>query len=367
MKGNGIDVSSHAFEALCQAVEETHVGRADTARRWLDKLRGLIDPENARDDFLYLLYHDALTKRLGTDQDGGDNLYLRRLGRPQIELFDLVAEHLPVVKFAGRIGGALLARHLAGRHTATLLSIGIGSGVQEAALLTALAKQGTAPGRLTVIGVDPAVASLQQAERSLRDTGVTVDFHGVARFAEYMTDDDWDLVRRAPRPLVMNAAFALHHLRNTSSGADERSTFFARLREAEPEAVVLCEPDSDHHRVSLPERFHNSWRHFHHVFRLIDALDVSAADRNAMKLFFRREVADIVGTADDEERYERHEPTARWLDRLRQAGFRPAPAPAGTLPETAHPAFVRRDPDSVRIGFDGESLVAVIHATPAQA
>lgn len=358
-------MNAHAFEMLCQAVEETHAGRADTARRWLDKLRGLIDPENAGDDFLYLLYHDALARRLGTDQDGRDNLYLRRFERPQIELFDLVAEHLPVVKLAGRIGGALLAQHLAGRRTATLLSIGIGSGVQEAALLTELAKDGMAPGRLTVIGVDPAVESLHQAERSLRDTGVTLDFHGVARFAEHMTDDDWDLVRGAPRPLVMNAAFALHHLRDSLSGADERSTFFARLRDAEPEAVVLCEPDSDHHRVSLPERFHNSWQHFHYVFRLIDALDVSAADRNAMKLFFRREVADIVGTADDEERYERHEPTARWLDRLRHAGFRPTPAPESALPDTAHPAFVRHDRDSVRIGFDGESLVAVIQAMPA--
>ncbi|GII52436.1 hypothetical protein Pth03_08250 [Planotetraspora thailandica] len=358
-------MSTHAFEMLCNAVEETHADRADTARRWLDKLRGLIDPESAGDGFLYLLYHDALARRIGDDQDERDNLYLRRFERPQIELFDLVAEHLPVVALAGRIGGALLAQHLAGRETATLLSVGIGSGFQEAALLTALANQGKAPGRLTVIGVDPAAASLRQAERSLRDTGVTLDFHGIPRVAEQMTGHDWDLVRRAPRPLVMNAAFALHHLRDSAAGVDERDAFFARLRDVEPDAVVLCEPDSDHHRVPLPERFRNSWEHFHFVFRLIDALDVSVADRNAMKLFFRREVADIVGTADDEERYERHEPTERWLGRLREAGFQPTSAPVRSLPDSAHPAFVRRDPDSVRIGFDGESLVSVIHAVPA--
>jgi hypothetical protein len=233
-------------------------------------------------------------------------------------------------------------------------------------VLGALAERGLAPGRLTVIGVDPSVASLRQAERSLRDTGVTLDFQPVPRFAEHMTGQDWDLVRRAPRPLIMNAAFALHHLRDTASGADERTTFFRRLREAEADAVVLCEPDSDHHRAALPERFHNSWEHFHAVFRLIDALDVAPADRNAMKLFFRREVADIVGTADDEQRYERHEPTAAWLARLRATGFLPTPVPAVSVPEPVPPATVRRDPDCVRLGFAGESLVAVIHAVPAR-
>ncbi|MER6177456.1 GRAS family protein [Streptosporangium sp. NPDC001681] len=358
-------MSVHAFDMLCRAVEETDAGRTDTARRWLDKLRDLIAPEKVGDDFLYLLYHDALARRLGTHQDERDNLYLCRFERPQIELFDLVAEHLPVVILAGRIGGALLAGHLAGRDTATLMSVGIGSGGQEAAVLAALASRGQAPGRLTVIGVDPAVGSLHQAERSIRDTRVPLDFHQVPRFAEHMTDEDWELVRRAPRPLVVNAAFALHHLRDTASGADERNTFLAKLRDAEPDGVVLCEPDSDHHRVALPERFHNSWRHFHAVFRLIDALDVSVADRNAMKLFFRREVVDIVGMADDEERYERHEPTETWLARLREAGFRPMPAPAESVSEPIPPAFVRQDPDSVRIGFDGESLLSVIHAVPA--
>ncbi|MET8048492.1 GRAS family protein [Streptosporangium sp. NPDC005286] len=358
-------MSVHAFDMLCRAVEETDAGRTDTARRWLDKLRGLIAPEKVGDDFLYLLYHDALARRIGNCQDERDNLYLRRFERPQIELFDLMARHMPAVTLAGRIGGALLADHLAGRDTATLMSVGIGSGGQEAAVLTELASRGQAPGRLTVIGVDPAVDSLHQAERSIRDTRVPLDFHHVPRFAEHMTEEDWDLVRRAPRPLVVNAAFALHHLRDNASGTDERSAFLAKLRDAEPDVLVLCEPDSDHHRVALPERFRNSWRHFHPVFRLIDALDVSAADRNAMKLFFRREVVDIVGTADDEERYERHEPAGTWLARLRGAGFRPMPAPAESVSETIPPAFIRQDPDSVRIGFDGESILAVIHAVPA--
>ncbi|MGV9384641.1 GRAS family protein [Nonomuraea sp. NPDC003707] len=360
-------MNSHAFDLLCRAVEETDAGRADTAGRWLEKLRSVINPEKAGgDDFLYLLYHDALAARHGTCQDELDNLYLRSFERPQIQLFDLVAAHLPIVNLAGRIGGALLAGHLAGQDEATMLSVGIGSGGQEAAVLRTLADRDQAPGRLTVIGVDPAAASLRQAEQAIRDTGVMLDFHGVPRLAEHMTGEDWDLVRRAPRPLVMNAAFALHHLRDSPSGVDERNTFFERLRAAEPDVVVLCEPDSDHHRVALPERFHNSWEHFHAVFQLIDALEVTAADRNAMKLFFRREVADIVGTADDKERYERHEPTATWLARLRAAGFHPMPVPSSAVPEAATPAAIRQDPDSVRIGFEGESLVAVLYAVPAR-
>ncbi len=41
------------------------------------------------------------------------------------------------------------------------------------------------------------------------------------------------------------------------------------------------------------------------------------------------------------------------------------PAPAESVSEPMPPAFVRHDPDSVRIGFDGESILAVIHAVPA--
>ena len=119
----------------------------------------------------------------------------------------------------------------------------------------------------------------------------------------------------------MNAAFALHHIAERPSNVNPRDAFFLQLRRWEPRGVVLCEPNSDHHRSPIRERFHNCWRHFFLTFQLIEELDISRQEKNAMKLFFSREIEDIVGTLDETRRFERHELTELWLGRLERAGF----------------------------------------------
>ncbi len=138
---------------------------------------------------------------------------------------------------------------------------------------------------------------------------------------------------------------------------------FHRLRAVEPSALVLVEPSSDHATDSLSQRFHNAWHHFSHNFELVDQLGLPPRERNGIKLFFGREVEDIVGAVDDSQRYERHEHVDTWLERLRRAGFSPVERFEGSW-TAPHPAVhIRPASGYVGLGYKEETLVAVLCAT----
>lgn len=356
---------SEKFSVLSRALEELQAGRSSAARRSLAALTRMLDVDAVDEDMQYFLFATALARRLGVGEAQQMNLYLRRYELPQISLFNLVAERLPMVGLAGRIANDLVCRVLSGHEEASLLDVGLGTGRQEVALLRTLAAQGAAPRHLTVVGVEPDADSLRKAEVGLTDTarelGISLSFRGIPKVIEALDEEDWALLRGCPGPRVVHAAFALHHM---AAGVD-RQEVFHKLRAVEPAAVVLCEPNSDHVTDSLAERFHNVWHHFSHNFQLVDELGLPARERNGIKLFFGRELEDILGAVDDSQRYERHERVETWLARLRRAGFSLAPARwlegAWSFP---HPAVhIRRGEGYVGVGYREEMLVPVICAT----
>jgi hypothetical protein len=258
----------------------------------------------------------------------------------------------------------MLARHL-GRHPrATLLDIGIGTARQETALLREMARAGTLPDRLTVIAVEPNAHCLAVAEAALRDTaatlGMELEFRGICAVIEDLSAAQWEELRPYDEPLVVHAAFAAHHIRAVEG--DGRDEVFFRLHALDPDAIVLCEPNADHHTHSFFRRFESAWDHFSRTFHLIDQLDIPSRDRRAMKLFFTREIEDIVAN-DESERCERHEPVTAWVNRLARPGF----GPSRDLDETArlgssHITTSVHD-GWVGLDFDGVTLVAIVCAS----
>lgn len=353
-------------ELLVHSLEETLEGRRDVGRRALSALVDRLDVDAEPDDMLHLLFAAAVARRLGTEQAEALNLYLRRYEQPQIDLFNVLARRLPLASLAGAIANELLAGFLRGHDEATLLDIGIGTGRQEVLLLEAMAEAGTLPRRLNLIGVEPSLPSLARAEEALegvaRRLGLSLRFHPIARVAEELSEADWELFGRMPGPLVVNSAFSLHHMGLREGGTDTRELLFQRLARLQPRAVVLCEPNSNHHRASVLERFENAWRHFGAIFRLLDELDMPHEERNAIKRFFGREIEDIVGTVDDERRYERHEHAGAWLARLHRNGFTLARGMERV--RARHPAVgVRPSLGSVGVEYRGETIVAVLCGT----
>jgi hypothetical protein len=116
--------------------------------------------------------------------------------------------------------------------------------------------------------------------------------------------------------LIVNASLTLHHIQRRA----QRHDLFARLRQLNPDDVLLTEPHSDHFQPSWVQRVQNAYTHYGAVFSVIDCLDTDTRTRNGLKLFFGREIEDVVAHAEAQ-RYERHEPAEQWLDYCTTNGF----------------------------------------------
>ncbi|WP_163991461.1 GRAS family protein [Pyxidicoccus caerfyrddinensis] len=362
-------------ELLLQGLEHALAGRSTQAAQALLSLYALLDVQGVSEDLHYLLFATALSRRLEGASAVPRNPYLHpepEAEPRQIDLFRLLMAHMPLASAADAVANAVLVGLLRGHDEATLLDVGIGQGRQECGLLHALARAGALPRRLTLVGVDPSGASLRQAEATVaevaREVGAAVRFVGLETPVEALEDATWAALRGVPRPLVVNAAFALHHVAEApDSGGTARDAVLRRLRALEPTGLVLCEPNVDHHRAPVRERFRNAWNHFTRVFELLDTLDVPRAERAAIKRFFGREVDDVVGTVDESARCERHETAQSWMDRLRRAGFVALESLERVRPADIHPAVaLRRERGFVGISYREDTLVAVLGARPAE-
>ncbi|KFE66113.1 hypothetical protein DB31_1178 [Hyalangium minutum] len=359
-------MNSPKFTLLAQGLEAALAGHQDEARRTFASLHERLDVDSHPEDMQYLIFSAALSRRFGDLPAGELNLYLRRFELPQIQLFNLLALRLPTVSLAGSIANEQLFGLMRGHEVVTLVDVGIGSGRQEVALLHSMAEANALPRQMTIVGVEPSADSLRGAEDALtmaaQRLGVVLRFIGIPKGAEDLSEEDWAMLGALPGARFMNAAFALHHIAERQTRQNPRDAFFEQLRRWEPRGVVLCEPNSDHHRAPIRERFHNCWRHFFLTFQLIEELDISRQEKNAMKLFFSREIEDIVGTQEEARRFERHELTELWLGRLERAGFELVDGPVRSGGD-AHPAVKPRSrPGCIGLEYQGIPLVCVLTA-----
>lgn len=364
-------MSNSSFDArnslLLSAVAAIAEERSEQAARLLDQLlAGLVLPA----DLTWHIFARALARRID-HRPATDNLYLRNLDLAQISLFNVLAEHLPLVNLSGRLGNELLAGFLARRTSVTLIDLGIGTAQQEIALLETLAERNALPQRLRLVAIEPGRTSLDEARLRLTQTaqrlGLQLEFVGFGKVAEALTGADWAAIADDDSEVVVNAAFAAHHIQSTGAGpAAARDEVFRRLRALDPVAVLLLEPHSDHINPDFSARFAACWRHFGAIFRFVDGLPIAERDRSAIKLFFAREIDDILANSE-ETRAERHETTEAWLARLVRTGFVPLAAQAFAIPEAAQGVQLSDCGSHIRLAVADETVVSVICATSGTA
>ncbi len=333
-----------------------------------EALRALspIDVKRSPEDLKRFLFLKAFWRRLDEPLDHAGNLYLARFAFRQINLFNLMAERLPLVRKAGEMVNQLLLGEVLQYERPVLVDVGIGTGRQEVALLRLLAASGASVGPLLVVGIEPSVESLRGAEAAVlgagSSLGLDVSFHGVSGCIEDLSPAQWEEVARLARGGIVCESFALHHVAHGSGELDPKDAVLRRIRALEPSLFVLAEPDSDHHDASLAARFRNAWRHFGLVFEVVDRIDASPEERDAIKvLFFAREIDDILASPEHE-RSERHERGSMWVERMRRAGFRlradlaDLEEPAGDLVRFAWKG------DHLGLDVRGETVVSLIAA-----
>ncbi|MFJ7590030.1 GRAS family protein [Streptomyces sp. NPDC097617] len=347
---------SDAYSLLRKAAAAAESGELDLLAAYLEKAGEFSKGSPGLSDYFLA----GLATRLGRDRPV--NLYLRTEGMPQIDLFYLMHQHLPFLQ-AGKLANDALLEYCADQQTATLLALGIGQGRQE---LDLVARAGLE--RVTVVGVDVAAESLDAAGRAMNGpevpAGTRVDFRPVLAASEDMDESVWAMIEHVPRPLLVTASFALHHMLNREGEPDARAALLRRLRALEPTALALCEPDSDHHLVPLQVRLANAWHHYGTVFAAIDATSATDGEKHEMKRFFGREIADVVGATCETTRYERHEPTHTWLNRLTACGFAPVALPQPSAEQPAGFTAIAH-PTHLELAYQHTSVAAVIVAEPA--
>lgn len=287
-----------------------------------------IDINTSNPDLLCHIFATAFLKRMDSQMLGEKNIYLQKFDIPQIVLFYKMTEAYPQVAMSHRIANQFIESKIKDLPEVTLFDIGLGKGKQMAALLENCAAKGCSLKKVHVLGLDPDPVNLEDSEKNLLDLSdkvpFEIEFSGICNLLEKMENSELDEIKtKAAGKLVINAAYALHHIAHPIGDYEYRTEVFKTIKSLDPLLFTLIEPNSDHDIDTISKRFHNAWSHFSIVFNLINESNIGDDHKFLIKeKFFGREIRDMFAFGDYI-RSERHESLESWILRLSKAGFTP--------------------------------------------
>lgn len=314
------------------------------------------DMDTDSEKLLATLLIKALNKRINSEFIG-ENIYLGRYEISQIQLFNILIEKFPFVRFSQEITNRAIVEEMQGVESVTLVDVGIGQGTQMLNVIE-LAKGLPRMKRLHVVGIEPFGDALAKAEASILacEAPFEITFQAIHDTAE---NTDFAAIRRAGGKLIVNASLALHHIQT----AAQRTETIAKIRRINPDSFFLIEPNVNHFEPDFFQRFKNCYNHFYSIFQVIDRIEnIENEEKNALKLFFGREIEDIIGK-EEKDRYEKHEPATHWITRLRDNRFSlksdalQSPVEAGCGVEISY----HRE-GFLGFTFQQETVLAIMHA-----
>lgn len=261
------------------------------------------------------LLTDALHHRFQTGLSS-QHIYLKNDEVSQIQLFNILIEKFPFVKYSQLITNNAMIDCMEGSEEVTIIDIGIGQGAQIINVI-ASSKNLTNLKKLNIIGIEPFLDALEKATMNIngykQKVNYEISFRGIHAFVE---EYDFNQLPPLSGTVIVNASLALHHIQSQQN----RDTVIAEIKKLNPDLFLLIEPNVDHFESNLQARFMNCYHHYYNIFKVIDRLDINENDKTALKLFFGREIEDVIGKAE-EDRYEKHEKATTWIDRLERNGF----------------------------------------------
>ncbi|MEZ4960714.1 MAG: GRAS family protein [Saprospiraceae bacterium] len=265
---------------------------------------------------LATLFIKALNKKINSESIG-ENIYLGKYEISQIQLFDILIDKFPFVKYSQHITNSAIVEEMRGSREVTIMDIGIGLGTQ---VLNIIEKAKSLDGleKLHVVGIEPFGDALAKAETTILGSNGKVPFEitftGIHDSVEKV---DFSTIPMLGGKFIVNASLALHHIQTEQ----QRREIIAKIKSLNPSAFVLIEPNVNHYETDFYRRFKNCYNHFYSIFQVIDRIEnISNNDKNALKLFFGREIEDIIGK-EDKDRFEKHEPATHWIGRLKESNF----------------------------------------------
>lgn len=275
---------------------------------------------NDSEKFLTTLFIKSLKSYIGPSSIN-EHIYLKKFEIPQIQLFNILIKEFPFVRISQQITNILITSIIKYKKKVTIIDIGIGQGTQIKNLLEKFNEFGFVE-KVTIIGIEPFNDALKIAEKNILEFTEKVhfelEFRGINEFVEKVDFENiYQFISESESDVIVNASLALHHIQTLK----DRMKVIHNVRKLNPVAFFLIEPNVDHFEPDFYRRFQNCYRHFYNNFQVIDKLHLDEIDKNALKLFFGREIEDIIGKHENE-RYEKHEPAYRWIERLENNGFK---------------------------------------------
>lgn len=347
------------FAKLYQLVSSAEHESFDMAKEELNKFYCHCTDEMEHDSAKFL---SALLLNTYMANKGGslsrENLYLRNYEVSQIQLFDILIAKLPYVKYSQSIVNSKIVDLLKEYEEATLLDIGIGLGTQVRNILNQC-KDIKGFKKLVVLGIEPGAEALAIAQQSIlamqAEMPFSIEFKGYHGFAENM---DLTKLDYGTPNLVVNASLALHHIQTD----EKRTQVLSQIKSLNPAGIFLIEPNVNHFEPSFLKRFCNCFNHFYALFKTIDGLEIHPNEKSALKLFFGREMEDIIGKPEAE-RFEKHEPATTWINRLHRLNYT-MKSNLLYLPVTIESGVCIADHSEGFIGFtfEKETVLSIIYA-----
>lgn len=324
-----------------------------------ESLEDLDEPESM---FTYMLTK-AMRKHF-MDGQSQEHIYLQRFEIPQIRLFELLIQQFPLANLSQQCVNTLLIDALVNHTNPVLMDIGIGTGFQVSRIIEGLTKKSDNQIKcLTIVGIEPFADALRMTEtniqRASENTSFEVKLIVKEAFIEQMSQEELRQMLPAQYDgLYVNASFALHHIQQMS----QRKAVFEILKKLSVDAFVLSEPNSNHFEPSYPKRYQNCQNHYGVLFQIIDTLPITTTEKAALKLFFSREIDDVLGNTEDV-RVEKHLATEQWVQLLEETGFQLQKRAALFEYDQLNGTNLKTDlPNRYATEFNGEEITSLFWA-----
>ncbi|QCE07686.1 DELLA protein GAI-like [Vigna unguiculata] len=258
----------------------------------------------------------------------------RRISSPQSAAFptspyenDVLYHHYyeacPYLKFAHFTANQAILEAFNGHDCVHVIDFNLMQGLQWPALIQALALRPGGPPSLRLTGVGTPSPDERDTLREIgarlaelaHSVNVRFTFRGVAA---WRLEDvkPWMLQVSPKEAVAVNSIMQLHRV--LGSGID---AVLGWIRSLNPKIVTVVEQEANHNGEGFLERFTEALHYYSTVFDSLEACSVEP-DKGLAEMYLQREICNVV-CCEGPARLERHEPLAKWRERLAKAGFRP--------------------------------------------
>jgi len=349
------------LDTICRLITENEI---QTAKYQANELiKDHISSNISNENLLLYIFTSALIARMDRKSIKMNNIYMHKFDIPQIVLFYEMAKAYPQVASSHKIANQFIEHVIEKMLMFTIFDIGIGKGKQIESLINRISDQNYNIKQINIIGLDPDIENIRFTEELFTrlKTGVYFDlnYYPICDLLENFSERDFEYIGKiAGGNLIINSAYAMHHIAHPLHDNEYRTDIFRKLKECKPRLFTLIEPNSDHDIDILTRRARNCWDHFSTVFSLIDQSPIDMDHKFLIKdKFFGREIRDIFG-ASDYLRSERHENIESWMFRLFRAGYTPCKSHDISVELPKYCDF-KIGEGIVSLGYKGTPLVAV--------